>query len=131
MTIERRIAGRAKDLVGNQVESTKEHKQESAYRSLCEGFPILLRSAGLAQAVSYLRAKSKDEYDGYGALYGHLQEQFRNLEFLGAKEELSEKAADPGLSQAGYRLYSEIAMQAALWHKRMAQALLRPKKDEK
>lgn len=129
MTIQRRIAGKAKDLVGVRVESTKEHKQESAYRSLCESFPILLRSAGLAQAVSYLRvrAKSKDEY---GVLYGHLQEQFRNLEFLGAKEELSEKAADPGLSQAGYRLYSEIAMQAALWHKRMAQALLR-KKDDK
>jgi len=31
------------------------------------------------------------------------------------------------LSQADYRLYSEMAMHAALWHKRMAQALLRKK----
>jgi CRISPR type III-B/RAMP module-associated protein Cmr5 len=126
MTIERRIAGQAKDLVREQAEKTTEHKQESEYRSLCESFPMLLRSAGLAQTVSYLRAKTKSKRE-YGALYGHLQTQFRNLEFLAAHEELVEKAADPKLSQADYRLYSEIAMKAALWHKRLAQALLRKK----
>jgi CRISPR type III-B/RAMP module-associated protein Cmr5 len=125
MTIERRIAGKARDLVGGQKDTGARHEKESAYRSLCESFPILLRGAGLAQTVSYLRAKSKDEY---GALYDHLEDQFRNLGFLGA-EALSEKAADPRLSQADYRLYSEMAMHAALWHKRMAQALLRKKGD--
>ena len=125
MTIERRIAGKARDLVGDQKETGVKHEKECAYRSLCESFPILLLSAGLAQTVAYLRAKSKGEY---GALYGHLEEQFRNLGFLGP-EALSEKAADPRLSQADYRLYSEMAMHAALWHKRMAQALLRKKGD--
>jgi CRISPR type III-B/RAMP module-associated protein Cmr5 len=122
MTIERRIAGKARDLVG----AKKDTEQESAYRSLCESFPILLRGAGLAQTVSYLRTKPKK--GEYGALYDHLEEQFRNLGFLAA-ESLSEKAADPRLSQADYRLYSEMAMHAALWHKRMAQALLRKKGD--
>ena len=126
MTIERRIAGRARELVGQQRETDATHVKETAYRSLCEGFPILLRSAGLAQTVAYLRAKSKGEY---GALHDHLEQQFRGLGLL-EKGALSEKVADPGLSQGDYRLYSEIAMQAALWHKRLAQALLR-KKDEK
>jgi CRISPR type III-B/RAMP module-associated protein Cmr5 len=125
MTIERRIAGKARDLVEGQKETGAKHEKESAYRSLCESFPILLRGAGLAQTVSYLRAKSKGEY---GALYDHLEDQFRNLGFLGA-EALSEKAASPQLSQTNYRLYSEMAMHAALWHKRMAQALLRKKGD--
>ena len=128
MSMERQIAGTARDLVTSQKqEGDEKHEKESGYRALCESFPILLRSAGLAQTLSYLRAKKQGEY---GELYGHLERQFRDLEFLG-KEALSEKAADPRLSTADYRLYSEVAMQVALWHKRLAQALLRQREAKK
>jgi CRISPR type III-B/RAMP module-associated protein Cmr5 len=126
MTIERKIAGKARELVGRERETNAAHPKETSYRSLCESFPILLRGAGLAQTVSYLKAKSKKEE--YGALHDHLEQQFRGLGLL-EKGALSEKVADPGMSHGDYRLYSQIAMQAALWHKRLAQALLR-KKDE-
>jgi CRISPR/Cas system CMR-associated protein Cmr5 small subunit len=81
--------------------------------------------------VAFLRAKEKGEgarANEYAALYGDLEKQFRNIGFLG-DEALSERVADAKLSQADYRLYSEIAMKAALWHKRLAQALLRKKGD--
>ena len=61
MTIERRIAGKAKELVAGQKQPGHEHENESAYRALCEGFPILLRGAGLAQTVAYLKAKPRAE----------------------------------------------------------------------
>ncbi|MGA9623024.1 MAG: type III-B CRISPR module-associated protein Cmr5 [Bryobacteraceae bacterium] len=131
MTIERRIAGRAKELVSGQVQKDAKHEAESKYRALCESFPILLRSAGLAQTVAFLRAKGPGEgsrANEYSALYGDLEKQFRDIGFLG-EEALSERAAGAKLSQADYRLYSEIAMKAALWHKRLAQALLRKKGD--
>ena len=89
------------------------------------------RSAGLAQTVAFLRAKGKGEgskANEYSALYGDLEKQFRNVGFL-ENEALSERAADAKLSQSDYRLLSEIAMKAALWHKRLAQALLRKKGD--
>ena len=113
--IERQIAGKAKELVS--ARSGKE--KESEYRAMCESFPMLLRSAGLAQTMAYLRVK-------HGVFYGDMQAQFANLGMLG-QDDLSEKAADPRLSLAEYRLYSEVAMHAALWHKRMAQALLEKK----
>ena len=113
--IERQIAGKAKDLVSAHSGDAK----ASEYRALCESFPMLLRSAGLAQTMAFLRVKHE-------VFYKDLQEQFRNLGMLG-QEELSEKAADPRLSLAEYRLYSEVAMHAALWHKRMAQAVLKKK----
>jgi CRISPR type III-B/RAMP module-associated protein Cmr5 len=126
MTMERKIAGKARVLVGEQRETTPKHEKESAYRSLCESFPILLRSAGLAQTASYLRSKRQDEY---ASLYSHLEEQLRSLGFLGDKP-LGERAADPDMRQSEYRLLTEIAMQAALWHKRLAQALLRKKGEQ-
>jgi CRISPR type III-B/RAMP module-associated protein Cmr5 len=119
MSIERQIAGKAKDLVSAQIGQAK----ESEYRALCESFPMLLRGAGLAQTLAFVRVK-------HGVFYEHLESQFRTLGMLG-QETLSEKAADPRLSLAEYRLYSEVAMHAALWHKRMAQALLKKKPKEK
>jgi len=132
-SIERTIAGKAKELVEQRKEETERHENESEYRALCESFPILLRSAGLAQSVAFLRAKGAEnrkakEKNSYAHLYDHLQQQFRNLQFLSGAEALSERAASPQLAASEYRLYTEIAMRIALWHKRMAQAMLRQRK---
>ncbi len=126
MTLERKIAGRARELVASEEQATvPKHERETAYRSLCEGLPILLRTAGLAQTVAFLKAKG----DEHGRAYAHLETQLRESGFLGKGESLLEKAADPKLGAPEYRLLSEMAMLAAFWHKRMAQALLR-KRDE-
>ncbi len=127
MTLERKIAGKARDLVeGQKQPSDPKHDSETSYRSVCESLPILLRTAGLAQTAAFLKAKQ----DAQGKVYEHLESQLRDLGFLGGHENLITKATDPGLSMPHYRLLFEMAMTVAFWHKRMAQALLR-KKDEK
>ena len=126
MTLERKIAGKARTLVEAVIENTEKHENETAYRSLCESLPILLRTAGLAQSAAFLQAKS----DEHKKAYKHLEDQLRNLGFLKENETLINKATDPQLPMPQYRLLFEIAMTIAYWHKRMAQALLR-KKGEK
>jgi CRISPR/Cas system CMR-associated protein Cmr5 small subunit len=127
MTLERKIAGKARDLVQAQrQESDAKHEKETSYRSLCENLPILLRTAGLAQTAAFLKAKR----DVHQKVYDDLEGQLRDLGFLGAQETLIVKATDPQLKMPEYRLLFEISMTVAYWQKRMAQALLR-KKDEK
>jgi len=75
MTIERRIAGKARELVSGQEEKNDaEHKSETSYRSLCESLPILLRTAGLAQTAVFLKAKSAE----HKTLYAHLDNRSKN-----------------------------------------------------
>ena len=126
MSLERKIAGKARDLVEAQIEKDPKHEKETSYRSLCESLPILLRTADLAQTATFLKAK-KDEHD---LVYGHLEGQLKELGLLDGKETLINKATDPKLETPQYRLLFEMTMTVAYWHKRMAQALLR-KKDEK
>jgi len=126
MTIERRIAGKARDLVSMQIEKTPKHEAETDYRSVCEGLPILLRNAGLLQTVAFLKAK----HDKQETIYQHLETQLRNLGFLNTSESLIGKVTGPDLTMPQYRFLSEIVMLVAYWQKRMAQALLRPAEKE-
>lgn len=122
MTIERRIAGKARELVSSQEEKNDpKHESETSYRSLCESLPVLLRTAGLAQTVAFLKAKSTH----HKTVYAHLDTQVKELGLLGAGETLVSKSTDPKLTMPQYRMLVEITMLVAFWHKRMAQALLR------
>jgi CRISPR/Cas system CMR-associated protein Cmr5 small subunit len=113
-TIERTIAGKARELV-------EKRRGDTEYRTHCESLPMLLRSAGLAQTAVYLQTKQQKVYED-------LDQQVRDLGLL--KRGLSEQSTDPSLSLAEYRTLSEIAMIAAVWHKRMAQALIpKPPKE--
>jgi CRISPR type III-B/RAMP module-associated protein Cmr5 len=137
MSLERKIAGNARDLVEAQVEKDAKHENETAYRSLCESLPILLRTAGLAQTATFLRAKSDPNLkakaapnakkDEHALVYRHLEGQLKELGLLSDKETLINKATDPELKMPQYRLLFELSMTVAYWHKRMAQALLRKK----
>jgi|GEM_PF-2538210 len=125
MSYDRRIAGKAKDLV--HLERKAEFTQgESEYRALCENIPVLLRTAGLLQTAVFLEAKGGHPHGTFSA---HLNEQLRGLEYLGEKETIAVLAASPTqVSTAHYRLLTQIAARIAYWHKRMAQAYLRTKK---
>jgi CRISPR/Cas system CMR-associated protein Cmr5 small subunit len=121
MSLERNIAGAARDLVQSQAQpNDPKHESETAYRSFCEGLPILLRAAGLAQTAAFLKGKEDK-------IYEHLETQLKNLGFLTGDETLIAKTTDPALTMPQYRLLFEMAMLVAFWHKRMAQALLRKK----
>ena len=121
LNLDRRIANLALTLVSPLHES-KGSDNEAEYRALEEGFPIMLRSAGLLQAVSFLKAKRAHPH---GTLYNHLTEQFRGLEMLKDKQELGVLLSDPKLvPMREYRLYCQMADRIGYWHKRMAQAYL-------
>lgn len=121
MDMEREISGRAMTLVEAQ-----KARGGGEYRSFCEGFPALLRRAGLAQTVAFLKGKGGSPH---GDVYDHLEAQFRGLQMLGDQESLMATVATPDkCGAAQYRLYSQIAMRVAQWHKRMAQALLEKRK---
>ena len=111
MSIERTIAGKARDLVSTQ---------QAEYRSACESLPMLLRTAGLAQTAAFLKGKSAAQK----TLYEHLEMQIRELGLLKGNETLIAKSTDPALAMPQYRLLVEMTMLIAFWHKRMAQALL-------
>lgn len=121
MTMERKIAGKARELVEGRKQDDVKHEKETSYRSHCESLPVLLRTAGLAQTAAFLKAKSEEQQ----ALYGHLETQMKSLGLLEAGETLIAKSTDPALPTPQYRMLLEMTMLVAFWHKRMAQALLR------
>jgi len=126
--IDGEIAGLARELVRKQTQSGTEHKEETAYRSLCEGLPVLLRTAGLARTVTFLDAK-KNSGAEYAAMLEHMEKQLRELA-RDRSMNLSEWVASKECKASEYQHLSTLAFRIAYWHKRLAQALLR-KKDDK
>jgi CRISPR/Cas system CMR-associated protein Cmr5 small subunit len=116
MDLERQISQKAIELVKAQSTS---HAAE--YRSFCERLPTLLRTAGLAQTLAFLRAKGGRTH---GDVYQHMQEQFVNLD-LPAGDGLLDMVVSPATGTPQYRFYSQVALRIAFWHKRLAQALLK------
>jgi CRISPR type III-B/RAMP module-associated protein Cmr5 len=130
MTIDQKIAAKALQLVGPIRQGDQPLPSETEYRSICEGLPVLLRVAGADRALAFLRArKGKDETmpTAEGMVADHLQQQFQNLGLLdgSSRADLQKLFAEAPLSQ--HRVYARLAMTAALWHKRVAQARLRQK----
>ena len=117
MDIERQISNLALQLV--------KQRPTAEYRTFCEGFPTLLRTAGLAQTVAFLRAKGGSPH---GDLYAHLNEHFAKLNLLADKQGLLDLVVDSRTETSQYRLYSQIALRVAYWHKRLAQALVEKSK---
>jgi CRISPR type III-B/RAMP module-associated protein Cmr5 len=117
MDLERQISTLALALVKD-----KRGPKAGEYRSFCEGFPTLLRTAGLAQTLAFLRAKGGSPC---GDVYEHLCAHFEGLELTSADGGLLETVIDTQRTQTSqYRFYSQVALRVAYWHKRLAQALL-------
>ena len=122
MNIDKEISALALELVKAQAKGPK----ASEYRSFCESFPALLRSAGLAQTVAFLKAKGGHPH---GAVYEHLERQFQRIGLLEEKASLLETLIEPKKTpMAQYRLCSQMAIRVAQWHKRLAQAMVEKKK---
>ena len=125
--IDRDVSARARDLVRDQKQDGSEHDQESSYRAVCESLPVLLRTAGFARTVTFLATKK-------GANETILEHLRRQLESAGFYSDVSRRKLDlidfltsSESSVATYRHISSFSFRIAYWHKRMAQALLRPR----
>lgn len=126
MSLENKIATTAQRLVSEEQETSADHSAETRYRSLCEGFPIMLRTFGLAQTLAYLRpndTQRQDKRNEHKRLYDDLKLQFSELGLINNGQELSSIVTS--LDLRNYRFYSQLALRIAFWHKRLAQALLR------
>ena len=115
--LQHRIAKLAADSVSGVKEGTAE------YKSFCEGFPTLLRTAGLLQTLMFLEAKKAHPH---GTLLKHLKAQFADLGLAPANADLSTTVAT--LATAEYMTWTRMADKIAYWHKRFSQALLAEKK---
>jgi CRISPR type III-B/RAMP module-associated protein Cmr5 len=122
--LQHKIAAQAAKFV-SEVKSGPADNAE--YRSFCEGFPTLLRTAGLLQTLMFLEAK-KEAKKGHphGTLLGHLKSQFATLGLIeNDKIDLAVKVAT--LPTPEYMTWTRMADKIAYWHKRFAQALLKDK----
>jgi CRISPR/Cas system CMR-associated protein Cmr5 small subunit len=116
MNLEQQISKLALDLV-----KRKHGSAGGEYRSFCEGFPALLRTAGLAQTLAFLSAKGGSPH---GDLSADLQSHFEGLQLVPPGRSLLEVVIDPRTETAQYRFFSQVALRVAFWHKRLCQALL-------
>src|SRR6266700_4147490 len=95
--------------------SKKEKQFYETYGAMAHNLPILIRKAGLAQALSFVEAKAKDKA-AYSSLLTDLKATVRrneNLATLARSVELED-----------YMLLTKQVMDALLWYKRFAQSIL-------
>lgn len=101
----------------NRVKTVK-HMPEAArdrYGSMAHKLPILIRTAGLAQALAFVNARGKDEHK---RLLDDLALTLKQQD----RENLAETAMKATLSE--YIYLTQQALAALLWYKRFAQSVL-------
>lgn len=92
------------------------------YGSMAHKLPILIRTAGLAQALAFVNARGKEEHKRLlNDLALTLDKQSR--------EALVETAMDAELSE--YIYLTQQALAALLWYKRFAQSVLNVQPGDK
>jgi CRISPR type III-B/RAMP module-associated protein Cmr5 len=126
VTLEQKIAAKALELV-NKMRATGDSPSpaETEYRSHIEGLPAMLRTCGLSRTLAFLKARNETPKK----IAAHLEEQFQYSGILDPAKELQKQLAQCSLRE--YRAYARVALMVALWHKRIAQARLRPKEEKK
>src|ERR1700726_3741047 len=85
------------------------------YGSMAHKLPILIRTAGLAQAVAFVEARGKD---GHKRLLNDLALTVEKRD----KQELLKEAREAELND--YIYLTQQVMAALLWYKRFAQSVL-------
>lgn len=120
----------------DQVIKLENHKKEEwvkDYGRLANHLPVLVKKAGLAQALSFAEAKSKEEDEkknkksGDKQLLRDLEEVIRKI----SKQEdlkLREKSLRADLSE--YLWLTQQVMTALHWYKRFAQSVLDVKQGD-
>lgn len=103
-----------------QVQTIKNQDDQyrQKYGSMSHKLPLLIRSAGLAQAFAFIRAKKEPAYND---LLDHIAE---TIQWPGATngEKLVEKSRHEHLD--GYILLTRRVSSALIWYKRFAESEL-------
>lgn len=92
-------------------------KNKRKYGSTAHKLPILIRTAGLAQALTFIatRGKGDDKVNPY-------KDFLDDLEKTVGKDSLCKSAREASLDE--YMLLTQQVLHALLWYKRFAQSIL-------
>lgn len=97
-------------------------KQRNKYGAMAQKLPVLIRTAGLAQAISFLEAKSKKESEKMNKrLLDDLSEAVSSMMEFDAKE-FSKKCREDELT--AYLQLTQNTLAALLWFKRFSVSVL-------
>ena len=116
------VYGQIETLLGR---SRKEQKQ---YGSMSHKLPVLIRSAGLAQALAFVAATAKRGKEGQDGAPAKWSPQRKLLDDLA--QSLNLENADKLLTESRsasldeYMFLTQNALAALLWYKRFAQSVL-------
>jgi len=99
-----------------QVLAYKGKPDEKKYGSMAYTLPILIRTAGLAQALAFVQSKKKEACTN---LLNHLAEVVMNDK---DGEKFLEKSRTPNMQE--YMYLTRRTMQALKWYKRFAESVL-------
>jgi CRISPR-associated protein Cmr5 len=100
-------------------------KKRKRYGSMAHKLPVLIRTAGLAQAIAFVSARGKDEHI---LLLSHLNEVLRTTGSLGSGQSLDGPGQNGRSRAAGIEEYTRLteeSLMALLWFKRYAQSILK------
>lgn len=106
----------AVDVLDKVTKISKEKKEyQNIYGGMSHKLPILIRTAGLAQALSFVEAKA--------VKVNALQQLLKDLSVTVEQQELPAVARNTKELSAYIRLTQQV-MAALLWYKRFAQSVL-------
>ena len=124
MTLEQQRAALAYRHVSLVKESAETERK--IYGSMALKLPVLIRTAGLCQALHFIRSRKKEALD---TLLQHLAEQLRRVDSaIDGADGLLAKVRAADLSQ--YLWLSREALAAVEWYARLAQSELKIDRTE-
>lgn len=119
MSLSTRSQNFAKEIHRQISDDVKGKPYRSDYRSLAQQLPVLIRTAGLAQALAFVESR-KEKEAAFGELLRHLGE----VVFVPQGEDglcgYSRRAKLPE-----YMRLTRDALDALLWYKRFSQSMLK------
>ncbi len=106
----------------------KDSTERKKYGAMAHKLPVLIRTAGLAQALGFLAAKSNDKE---GKMNKRLFKDLAStLDKTDEKELLLHSRGGDNQSLADYLRLTQDALAALLWYKRFAESVLDVKAGE-
>jgi CRISPR-associated protein Cmr5 len=105
--------------VFDRVKKIKDDPKKKQYGSMAHKLPVLIQTAGLVQALSFVQAKSTSK--GGKVLETLLNDLAQTLEFTNG-DDLVKESRKAELSK--YIYLTKRSLAALLWYKRFAQSVL-------
>jgi len=112
-------------------DSTKDKEMKKKYKSLCKRSGGVLRTVGLIQFLTFLKAKGqKPSEEQHNYLLGHLQDELYHFGIVNATNIENMLLKIRTQSLPNYMYTTKEVLKLLQWHKRMADILIQGNADE-